>query len=639
MRASLTPDPGPSSREAAVSNAEGGAGAFVWGVWASLTVGSLAFVRRYGSKVPFWDDWGLVPARTGARPITAAWLWEQYAEYRFPLPKLVLLALARVTGNDLRADMVFGVVMLAALAGLMIHGARRVRGRTEWSDAFFPLALLHLGHHAHMLWSGLGVHLLATFLLGIPLLVIVSCGARLETGPGVLLGLSLIGLTLSGRGAIVYVPPLAAWLGYAGVSLWRTRPDRRRGALVVLTVAVAAVLTVAAYFVGFRPPYDFFGPDVGAPRAFTAIDRWTASAQFLSLGFGPAASAFWPLAGLVAAGLALATLGVLGAAACRRGAPGRLRTLGLLSLGAGSVTLTLVVGWRRTEAAFDTYYAISAVPAWFWIHFVWMLHGPPPLGRRVQVALCGILGLMFSLNTLEGLYYGPCRSGPMQAFERDLKSGTPTPLLIKRHGPVLCPSVNCYYHAYHNLRTESFPALRRAGVGPFRRLRDDPGLQAVPLPIRPSALHQIAWRGDGGWAGGAEAHAEFRLPEPRYVTGLRIRYAHSNAAGSRPYLRVGWNGTGRDRPAPGRAGGPGGRWYLEFLFPLARSLATGIHDRDSSPLDQYLDYEHGPGPDEQGVTIWICDEIDRFLVYPGMAACEFHLAELTLLVPHPAQRR
>src|SRR4051812_10039662 len=160
------PDPGAAPRASAALGGAGPAAAFVWGVWAVLVVEALAFVRHYGSKVPFWDDWGLVLARTGDRPVTASWLWEQVAEYRFPLPKLVLLALARLTRNDLRADMYFGVVMLGSLAGLMIGLARRVRGRTAWSDAVFPLALLHLGHHAHLVWSSLGLHLLSTFLLG-----------------------------------------------------------------------------------------------------------------------------------------------------------------------------------------------------------------------------------------------------------------------------------------------------------------------------------------------------------------------------------------------------------------------------------------------------------------------------------------
>jgi hypothetical protein len=57
----------------------------------------------YGNNVPLWDDWGLVLARTGGQPVTAAWLWEQVAEYCLPLLKLFLFALGRATGNDLPA--------------------------------------------------------------------------------------------------------------------------------------------------------------------------------------------------------------------------------------------------------------------------------------------------------------------------------------------------------------------------------------------------------------------------------------------------------------------------------------------------------------------------------------------------------
>ena len=60
----------------------------VLGVWLALLVAALTFVDRYGSNVPSWDGWDMVPTLTGHQPITAEWLWSQHNEHRVPLPGL-----------------------------------------------------------------------------------------------------------------------------------------------------------------------------------------------------------------------------------------------------------------------------------------------------------------------------------------------------------------------------------------------------------------------------------------------------------------------------------------------------------------------------------------------------------------------
>jgi hypothetical protein len=34
---------------------------FVWGVWLLMLLAALGFVWRYGSNVPYLDDWDIVP--------------------------------------------------------------------------------------------------------------------------------------------------------------------------------------------------------------------------------------------------------------------------------------------------------------------------------------------------------------------------------------------------------------------------------------------------------------------------------------------------------------------------------------------------------------------------------------------------
>src|SRR5437868_1740416 len=86
-----------------------GAAVFVWGVWAALLLLALFYVAKFGSRLPFYDDWLLVPTLTGAEPLTPAYLWEPVNEHRVPLPKLVLYALDRLSGFDFRAGMFLNV--------------------------------------------------------------------------------------------------------------------------------------------------------------------------------------------------------------------------------------------------------------------------------------------------------------------------------------------------------------------------------------------------------------------------------------------------------------------------------------------------------------------------------------------------
>ena len=84
-------------------------GLVVWTTWAFMLAAALWFVMTCGKNVPFMDDWEIVPALSGAQPITANWLWSQHNEHRIPLPRLLLLGLFSVSGNDFRAGMFFNV--------------------------------------------------------------------------------------------------------------------------------------------------------------------------------------------------------------------------------------------------------------------------------------------------------------------------------------------------------------------------------------------------------------------------------------------------------------------------------------------------------------------------------------------------
>src|SRR5262245_51085069 len=115
----------------------------VWAIWAAMLAAGLALVARYGSNVPSWDEWDMVPTLTGTQPVSAEWLWSQHNEHRVPLPRLVLLAVNLFGGPDFRIAQVLNVLVLGAASAGLILAVRRARGRTLLGDAIFPLLLLH----------------------------------------------------------------------------------------------------------------------------------------------------------------------------------------------------------------------------------------------------------------------------------------------------------------------------------------------------------------------------------------------------------------------------------------------------------------------------------------------------------------
>src|SRR5262249_53999768 len=157
---------------------------------------ALAYVGAFCSRVPFWDDWTLVPAVTGHRAISPSWLWEQHNEHRVPLPKLLLVGLYRLTGYDFRAGVFLNVLALAGLAALLIWTARAVRGRPACSDAFFPMILLHWGQYESLFISFTVNLALPTVLLGLLLAVLVRSRDGLTLRAGVFAGVILILLPL-----------------------------------------------------------------------------------------------------------------------------------------------------------------------------------------------------------------------------------------------------------------------------------------------------------------------------------------------------------------------------------------------------------------------------------------------------------
>ena len=568
---------------------------FVWGVWSLLLVIALGFVGRYGSPIPFWDDWGFVPYLTGEAPVTASWLWSQVNEHRIPVSKLILLASYKLSGGDFRAGMFLNVLGFGMLAFALIRAARAVRGRTCFADAFFPVVLLSTGHARTFLWSMTFTDVVPSVLVGAVLIVIVRGGGQLTLRSAALSGLCLVMLPLCGGTGLAYVPAITTWLGYVGYRL-RRAPEAagRKAGLVAWSASIAAVLLVGAYFIGYQKIH--FDPSESSPRSGLGLyDFFKTTLKFLTISFGPAAVRFWPVSGVLTASLMLITAVLLAAAIRRHRAQELQRDLGLLAFITGCACLALAIGWGRSKwdpwYILDGRFAARAVPVLCGVYFVWEICSPPFSRPLFRMALFALVLSALLLNVSLGVDWAKHSDELHAGLERDLRAGVPISLLIKRHTPAL--------HPFHEASGRLLRSLHRAGIEKYRLLREDPPFREVRLPAIPTGMNQVTWEGGAGHATGNEPYLVFDLPEPMFVCGIRIRFSHSNDERMMPYFQLFWRERHRG----------------EFADP-----------------NRYCHFQLATGGKEVEVPVWIYDRIDQIRIHPDRRPCDFKISEIVLLL-------
>jgi hypothetical protein len=111
-------------------------------VWATCWLSYAIYLQRYGTPLPFCDEWNMVPIAAGKAPITLQWLWQPENEHRAPLTRLAVVLLGRLGSWDLRLARQVNLALLAVSSVCLMLAARAVRGRVALSDAFLCLLVL-----------------------------------------------------------------------------------------------------------------------------------------------------------------------------------------------------------------------------------------------------------------------------------------------------------------------------------------------------------------------------------------------------------------------------------------------------------------------------------------------------------------
>jgi hypothetical protein len=435
---------------------------------------ALACIARYGRNIPLAEDWLMVPPMTGHEPNLGSWLWAQNNEHRLPLPKLIMLGVLAAT-HDFRAGMVLNVLSLAVLAAAMILTARYLRGGvTRATDAFFPLALLHLGDWENLVWAWQFQFVSSAVLICTLMLVIARQKGAPTMRQAIVAAVSLVLLPLTGASGLVFALALAPWAAWAGLAQLRaaraSHAPSTRGALL-LASAVAAPVLVGVYFIGYVKPW-WNPPNPG--RLLTL----KTTLRFLALAWGAAARNAWTPAIIAIVVVLTGTLALLVIAFLRARGAERQRAFGLLSFAGGCAVLAVAIGWGRAAtdmvSGMPMRYVLFAVPALCATYFIWELYAPDAPRRWLQSALCVAMIVLLPWNTREGFGLpGRYDSGwrgwyvtGMNAVEQDIQSGVPRLEMASRHREFLM-------HWDEAKLAAGMRMLHDAHIGPFARLRDD----------------------------------------------------------------------------------------------------------------------------------------------------------------------
>jgi hypothetical protein len=120
----------------------------------------LCVVARYAVAVPYWDQWEFVPLleKTYHGQLTFHDLWAQHNEHRILFPKIIMLALARLTGWNIRCELAVNIILALGIFAVFIHQVK-ITGRKlgiaglPWAIPALSLIVFSISQYQNWLWG------------------------------------------------------------------------------------------------------------------------------------------------------------------------------------------------------------------------------------------------------------------------------------------------------------------------------------------------------------------------------------------------------------------------------------------------------------------------------------------------------
>lgn len=251
-------------------------------------------IMKYGVDVPYWDQWDIAPffEKLARGTLTASDLFAQFNEYRQFFPNLLFVALGRLTGWNVKYEML-ACLLLAVVVAFNVGrlGARTV-GEPFLRGLLFFLASLFVFspvQYENWLFGVQVVYFVPAACVTSGLLAAYTERLRTRASVFACACLAAVATFSSANGAVCWlVLPLA---------LVAARPDARATARRWLPLWGACfALCIAVYVYGYRTP-------AAHPAASEALARpLDALVYFLALSGGSLALGPRPLAVAVAVG-------------------------------------------------------------------------------------------------------------------------------------------------------------------------------------------------------------------------------------------------------------------------------------------------------------------------------------------------
>jgi hypothetical protein len=562
---------------------------FVLAATIVVIAAAVAYVGRFGSSVPYYDDWDVVHFTLGSVPVSFEWIWAQHNEHRIPLQRLLHWGLDRAFGVDRRPTLAFALALLVASAFSLLFAALRLRGRSSVADVALPIALLHWGHYANLMWGfGVGWALLVALFSGALTIIAVWPSRRAVYA---LVGVAALLLPLNGIPGIVLAAPLVLWLLWSALVPLDRPGGRAPGSAFALGFGVAALVVIALYFVSYRP-----GPN-DAP-----IDPARAARGIVEFASRATSSYGSPWSLKRAAVLLVAAVAVAGALIRRALRERSEKYAGLALAVAAPLALAAAVGAGRgsigTAAAAAPRYAMLACLLVVATHVGAIASGQRWLARGVPWLLLALLVFSLPWSGREAWRAGEERRAKLAAFATHARQYPPVAELARRNFAALYPDATRVADVETWLRY-----LARERSWPF----DDPETYLnetpevffeEPLALERAHVQGTTFDGRAGAADGPDPILVFELDRPRPVAGVRLALSVKTRDGRRAFTQCFWSDSSRNGFAPGE-----------------RMRSFGLAAAEPAT-----------------VTIWIDDVIDRFRLDPDNRPCTFLIESVTLLL-------